>query len=147
MSLQSRLHDAQVLWQNDRHEGALISALIAVAATSRKRYPDRGKHNDRQAFEQFLTDASPGRISVEYRGECQPIEHIFYKFLRCQLVHEGELPVDIEITENDGLSFRAGGRPEFVLKVSRGWFHFLIRCVEAAKENQGLFVGDSAKGG
>jgi very-short-patch-repair endonuclease len=36
------------------------------------------------------------KLIIEYHGECHPIEHIFYKWFRCQLVHEGELSIDIE---------------------------------------------------
>lgn len=90
MSLKARVQDAVMLWENGRMEGAFLCALIAVAATARRRYPDRNKVKDRDAFERFLTDAMSVRLSVEYRGECHPIEHILYKWLRCELVHEGD---------------------------------------------------------
>jgi hypothetical protein len=38
------------------------------------------------------------------------------------------------------LSVRAGGAPEFVLKVSEGWFDHLIRAVVGAPENKDLFA-------
>lgn len=71
-----------------------------------------------------------------------PIEHIFYKWFRCELVHEGGLPIDIEFMPDDKpglLSVRAGGSPDFVLKVSEGWFHHLISAVIVAPENAGFF--------
>jgi hypothetical protein len=37
------------------------------------------------------------------------------------------------------LSVRAGGAPEFLLKVSEGWFHHLVGAVVRAPENRGLF--------
>lgn len=136
-----------MLWENGRLEGAFLSALIAVAATSRRRYQDRQAVRDREAFERFLTDAMSVRLSVEYRGECHTIEHIFYKWLRCELVHEGGLPVDIEFMAEDGLSVRAGGAPEYVLKISRGWFHHLLNSVAGAPENRDLFPSARADGG
>jgi hypothetical protein len=142
MSLRARVEDAQLLWRNGRRDGAFLSALVAVAATSRKRFADRKAVTDRDAFERFLEAAHSVRLSVEYRGECHPIEHIFYKWFRCELVHEGGLPIDIEFMPDDEpglLSVRAGGAPEFVLKVSEGWFHHLVSAVITAPENRDLF--------
>jgi len=96
MAVSDRIEDAKLLWKHGHREGAFLAALIAVAATSRKRFPDRKANTDREAFERFLEEANSVRLSVEYRGECHPIEHVFYKWFRCQLVHEGELPIDIE---------------------------------------------------
>ena len=133
--IRSRIDDAILLWEKGRHEGAFLNALIAVAAIARKRYP---KTKDREAFEQFLKDSHTARLSVEYRGECYPIEHIFYKWLRCHLVHEGEIPIDIQFTQdtqNGLMSVRAGGAPEFILKIGTGWFHHMISFVVQASEN------------
>jgi len=140
MSLRDRVEDAMLLWENGRREGALLVALIAVAATARRRFPDR---RDCDAFDGFLQSAHSVRLSVEYRGECHGIEHIFYKWFRCELVHEGGLPIDIQFMPDDqpdALSVRAGGAPEFILKVSEGWFHHLIGSVVRAPENTELFA-------
>jgi hypothetical protein len=59
MSIRDRLDDARVLYANGRRDGALLSALIAVAATSRRRYHDA---TDRQAFIRFLLDEHPALI-------------------------------------------------------------------------------------
>ncbi len=124
-------------------EGAFLNVLIAVAATARRRYPDRKAVGDRESFERFLETSHTVRLSVEYRGECYPVGHIFYKWFRCQLVHEGGLPVDIEFMPDDtpgSMSVRAGGEPEFVLKVSHGWFHHLVGAVVNAHEEKGVAV-------
>ncbi|MGD1277429.1 MAG: hypothetical protein ABR964_09415 [Tepidisphaeraceae bacterium] len=142
MSVQARVDDALLLWKSGRREGAFLTALVAVAATARKRFPDRKAVGDRDAFERFLRTAHSVRLSAEYRGECHPIEHIFYKWFRCELVHEGELPIDIEFMADDDprhLSVRAGGAPEFVLKVSESWFHHLIGTIVGAPENRDVF--------
>jgi hypothetical protein len=142
MSIEARIEDALLLWKTGRREGAFLAALVAVAATSRKRFSDRKRVTDRNAFERFLQAAHSIRLSVEYHGECQPIEHIFYKWIRCELVHEGGWPVDIEfftLEEPGCLSARAGGKPEFVLKLSTSWFQHLIDAVTTAPENKGLF--------
>jgi len=130
------------LWENGRQEGAFLSALVAVAATSRRRFPNRKVVSDREAFEWFVSAAHTVHLSVEYRGEVHPIEHVLYKWLRCELVHEGEVPFDIAFMPDDypgSLSVRAGGVPEFVLKFSHGWLHHLVGAVVAAPENGDLF--------
>ncbi len=119
-----------------------MSALVAVAATARRRFPDRKAVRDCEAFERFLSSAHSVRLSVEYHGEAHPIEHIFYKWLRCELVHEGGLPIDIEFMpdpEPGALGVRAGGSPEYILKLSNGWFEHLIGAVVGAPENTADF--------
>jgi hypothetical protein len=70
---------------------------------------------------------------VEYRGRLWAIEQIFYKWFRCEIVHGGGLPVDIDFMEDAGadqLIVRAGGAPEYKLLVSPGWFQQLIAWAE-----------------
>jgi hypothetical protein len=139
--IRNRIDDAILLWDKGRQEGAFLSALIAVAATARKRYPET---RDREAFEQFLRDSHTVTLSVEYRGECQPIEHVFYKWLRCQLVHEGGIPVDIQFMQDvqpGSMTVRAGGAPEYILKIGTGWFHHMIGSVVKAPENSDQYPG------
>jgi hypothetical protein len=145
--LEARVADARFLWANGRREGAFLIAVIAVAATARRRFPDRKAVGDRQAFERFLETAHSVRLSVEFRGACEAIEHVLYKWFRCELVHEGELPIDIEFMQSEPnvLSVRAGGKPDFVLKLSEGWFDHLINAVVTAPENAGLFGEDAAQ--
>lgn len=142
MSLRARIEDAVLLWQHGHREGALLSALVAVAATARRRFTDRKGVGDGAAFERFLSSAHSVRLSVEYRGEAHPIEHIFYKWLRCELVHEGGLPFDIEFMPDPkpgALSVRAGGAPDYILKISNGWFTHLVEAVIGAPENTAEF--------
>jgi hypothetical protein len=144
MSIRARVEDAILLWKSGRKEGAFLNALVGVAAASRRRFPDRKSVGDREAFVQFLEAARSGHISVEYRGECLPIEQVFYKWIRCQLVHEGELPEDIEFMPDavpGTYSLRAGGSPEYILKVSEWWFHYLITAIISAPENAAEFQG------
>lgn len=144
MSIQDRIEDSLFLWENNRREGAFLSVLTAVAATARRRYPDRKKIGDREAFEKFVSTASSVRIlGVEFRGELHSIERILYKWLRCELVHEGGVPVDIRFTNNGdprSRGIRAGGAPEYVLELTEGWFHFLISIVVSAEENESDFA-------
>lgn len=143
MSIISRIDDAMVLWDSGRLEGAFLSALAAVAATSRRQFPDRKAVNDREAFERFLAGTSSTRITVEYRGEFHSVEHVLYKWLRCELVHEGGIPIDIQFmpdSEPDSRTIRAGGAPEYILKISHGWFHHLIKAVIKSPVNADEFT-------
>jgi hypothetical protein len=137
-----RVADAMLLWTNGHLKGAFLMALVGVAATARKRYPAGRGASDREAFVRFLESAHSVRLSVEFRGECQPIEHIFYKWFRCELVHEGDVPYDVEFMDSEALEVRAGGAPEFVLKISHGWFNHFIGAVVTAPENAGLFASN-----
>ena len=47
MSLRDRIVDAELLWRNGRTEGALLSILLAVEVTARKRYPRGTKSKTR----------------------------------------------------------------------------------------------------
>jgi hypothetical protein len=124
--LRERVDDALVLWNGGRREGAFLIALIAVAARARRDSPP--PIPDRESFERFIRAHFSVRISVEFRGQLEPLERIFYKWLRCELVHDGGLPVDVSFTKSSGdgeLSVRAGGAPDYVLLVSPSWFHKL----------------------
>ncbi|MDD5773438.1 MAG: hypothetical protein PHX78_08265 [bacterium] len=127
MSIRARIEDALLLYQNERYEGAFLNALIAVAATARREYPDNSR--DRECFENLLDKKWRGVLKVEFRGELQTIPHIFYKWFRCELVHEGELPFDVQFIKTDNMSVRAGGKLEYILKISHGWFKWLINSV------------------
>ncbi len=139
MSIRNRIDDALFLWSNDRFEGAFLSALVAVAGTSKLLFPKKG---DKDAFEDFLQQGIFQRVSVEYLDGIHPAYHIFYKWFRCELVHEGGLPNDIKFMPDSTLGsvgIRAGGAPEKILKISYGWFHELIRVVVNAPINKNDF--------
>jgi hypothetical protein len=117
MGISDRTEDAVFLWQQGRRESALLLACVAVAARARSKYP---QEKDREGFVHLLQDARLPRVRVEFRGELQD-----------ELVHNAAIPVDILIDDElgDGLSLRAGGAPEYVLKLSPGWFGFpSLRC-------------------
>ena len=132
MRIKDRLDDAQILWKNNRLDGAFLNILIAVASASRKKFP-KDKFTDKDAFINFIKSFGGPRIKVEYRGECYEMEYIFYKWVRCELVHEGDIPIDIQFfpEENgDGFIVRAGGFPEYTLKLSKNWFWYFFKKVE-----------------
>ena len=139
MSIRNRYDDALALYQLGRFDGFLLSALVAAAATARRETPDHAV-GDRETFEAFLakSDACQRVLSVEFRGEQHSIPHIFYKWLRCELVHEGGIPFDIEFIgePQDGrLSLRAGGAPNYVLQLSHGWLFEILHLVRTSPAN------------
>ncbi len=138
MSIRARIEDAILLYRNERYEGAFLNALVAVAATARREDPARYL-GDRECFVTFLDKKWRGIIKVEFRGELHTIPHIFYKWFRCNLIHEGELPIDVQFIKTDDMTVRAGGAPEYILKISHGWIHWLIDSVTNAPCNANEF--------
>jgi hypothetical protein len=124
---QARIDDALLLWREGHREGAFLLAIVAVVVRARQDFPKPMREGE--SFRRFVESQFRMRWSVEYRGKQVPVEDIFYKWFRCEIVHKGGLPVDlnfIEDAEPNELSVRAGGAPEYVLLVSPGWFDQLI---------------------
>jgi hypothetical protein len=142
MSVRDRIEDSKLLFNAGRLEGALISALIAVAATSRKRYPDRSSIGDRRAFERFLEDERPTlsggkEVRIELNGEHHTLENILYRFIRSYLVHEGELEEHVSFEYGDFLFDKRGTTDYFTF--SSELVLRLAYIVEMAPENKGVF--------
>lgn len=130
-SSDERVEDALRLWDQGRREGAFFLAIVAVIIRAKRAYP---KAAEGDAFRLFVESQFGPRLSIEFRGKPWPIERIFYKWFRCEIVHQGGLPVDIRFMESaapDELAVRAGGPPEYVLLVSPGWFRKLAEWARA----------------
>jgi hypothetical protein len=126
-------------------ENALIQTLIAVAATSRKRYPTK---TDRQRFEAFLQDElAPkiqpntaivgGSMKVACGDELLDLEDVLYAIVRCGLLHEAGVPPLVTFVQRNG--FYVQPRSD-TLEIGRGVVDVLIRIVKEAPENADLFV-------
>lgn len=141
MSIQDRIAKADADFAAGDYDNALIQVLIAVAATSKKRYPNYG---DRKAFESFLaSDFGPslgiggGYIAISYRGNDESVEHIIYKYLRCKHFHEAEGAPDIVLVPpTTSLVIKPSSEQ---LEVSYYLIDRLMYVVENASENIGLF--------
>ena len=147
MSVRDRIIDAQLLYANGRKEGALLSALIAVAATSRKRFPI-GTKRDGDAFTSFLAEELPKVIrvkhfNVKFRNEMILLQDLLYKFVRCNLAHEAELPEDIKFEESDRLRVKVDVD---CITFSDGLIDVLATVVSNAKENCSEFREAKASG-
>jgi hypothetical protein len=148
MSIRERLEDAQVLWNNDRRQGAWIQVLIAAAATSKLRF---AQQSDGDAFRQFIREvtptivegvspAVPGGIRVILNAESLAqieLAQVVYKHLRCNLLHEAVMPADVRLSESrmvDGklVADFQGGSP---LVIPDFWVLHLAKAVASAPEN------------
>lgn len=170
MSIREQVEDADFLERNGRHIGALTMLLLAVAASSRLTFPtgtqsttEPGKPmSDGEAFKLFLggrirkilfgdfggPDAGDTGIGVEFRGEQHDVAQILYKFYRCELVHDGHLPEDVEFVSPGGLSpsmtissgvtnVTISSRGKMVLDY--GWLALLKKAVTHARCNGSEF--------
>ena len=147
MGIKDRIVDAQILYANGRKEGALLSVLIAVAATSRKRYPS-GTKKDSDAFTSFLAEELPkvtGIINwnVNFRYNMILLQDLLYKFVRCNLTHEAELPEDIVFEEGNTLKVCVEDNK---ITFSDYLIDVLATVVRNAEENSSEFMEAKASG-
>jgi hypothetical protein len=148
MSIENRLLDASELYKLGRHEGALLSVLIAAAATARRRYPHGIEKKEVNAFRRFLRDELSRWGCVcqfSFHGRCIPLDEFLYGFLRNHLAHEATMHSDVVFTagpSETSMKIKVEGTPErFVIPYTL--VRFLGYCVSRATENQG--ISDRAK--
>lgn len=166
MSIREQVEDASFLAQNGRYVGALTTLMLATAASSRRTFPKGTKSrakpkeemSDREAFTLFLggrirkflfgdyggPDEGTSGISVGFRGAQHDVAFILYKYYRCELVHDGELPEDVEFSApnqpaaglsigNRGLQVSIGTGNKMVL--DHGWIGLLQEAIRGARCN------------
>ncbi len=152
MSIKERVIDAEALWRAGRKEGAWVLALVAAAATARKRYPRPMK--DRESFMGFIRDITPiliyGKPSVGRQPQIVygtlPLEQIIYEDMRCKLVHEGHIEDTVRLAESsvvDGnltATFRVA-TPTSPHEFPDFWALHVLKAVREAPENKALFAG------
>jgi hypothetical protein len=152
MSIRERLLDARLLYANGHYSGALLTSLVAVAATSRKRYPQPTR--DSVAFTSFAAsargwiacgvDAQQGAVQMFYRGKLWGIEDVLYSFMRCELAHEGALPADVRFVPGIPGSLTFGLKDGGIL-FSYHLLDNLALAVMNAKENAALFTEEEKR--
>ena len=147
MSVADEVRNAKLLYKAGAPVGALTSLLIAVAGTSRKRYPQSMCSSDGVAFKRFLHDEMvSGRffgpdieaaISIPWKGVPTPFEDIL-SGVRCSLLHEAGLGGDVvrdPTVDPKSLVLRISDEGEFVFQDTL--LKNLQVCVQNAKENVG----------
>jgi hypothetical protein len=166
MTIREQVQDASFLAQHGRYIGALTTLMLAVAASSRRTFPKGTKSrekpkeemSDREAFTLFLggrirkilfgdygaPDAGTSGISIAFRGKQHDVALILYKYYRCELVHDGELPEDVEFvaTKQPAPGITIGNRNLQVLigsganlALDHGWIELLVEAVTNARCN------------
>ena len=154
MSVRERLEDAVLLWQGGRKHGAWIQVLIAAAATSRQRFPTM---KDGEAFRAFVREVTPtivdgtsppipGGISIVFKAESgkdMTLDQVFYKHLRCNLLHEALIAPEIRFSDSQVSGGKLvaelrGGSP---LTLPDFWVLHLAKAVAAAPENSATCAG------
>jgi len=151
MSIRARIEDAEMLWKQGRKEGAWVLALVAAAATSRKRYPRPVRDNE--AFKSFIRDVLPTLMfgkpldantpNPRIVFDQTPVEDIVYEHLRCNLVHEAAPNSQISFSESKLVDGKlqaqlAVGSPNVIPDF---WVLHLIKAVREAPENAAEFDG------
>jgi hypothetical protein len=170
MSIKQQVEDAVFLAKNKRHLGALTNLMLAVAASSRKAFPkDKIKSlkdpqkmmGDAEAFTLFLggrirkilfgdfggPDNGNSGICVNFKGKQLDLAYILYKYYRCELVHEGELPEDIEFSPLSEAKNMSISNSSYSVSISSGntmnldygWIDLLVNAVTHARCNGEIF--------
>ena len=132
MSIQDRVEDADFSGRTKRREEALLSVLVAVAATARKTFPQIT--GDQAKLEAFMKTRT--RLDRQYRVPRTPVDLgppiSQMASGRTRPHHTARLPVDLRIVDGfsdpNSCSVRAGA-PEHTVLLSPGWYHFLTRAV------------------
>lgn len=160
MSIKAQVEDAVFLAKSQRFVGALTALMLAIAASSRRVFP-RGTNSvekpkeemgDREAFTLFLggrirkllfghlggPETGNSGISVRFKGKQYDLAYILYKYYRCELIHNGELPENIEFApsqhpEPGRLAVSISSGEKMILDY--GWIDLLINAVVYAECN------------
>ncbi len=151
MSIRTRLEDARLLAEHLHWEGALLSVLVAIAATARRRFPlstpsrahPRKTMGDAEAFKTFAAEALSRVIvgpepTVTFQGAVRPLSEVLYTWMRCTLAHEAELPPDLRfapdyVAGSVGINTRPG--PPEHIEVTHSLVVMLADLVAQAPEN------------
>ncbi len=172
MNIRQKVDDVIFLLTSQRYEAALTILLVAIAASSRCVFPKKltksfknpkDTMRDGEAFELFLggqltrvmrdpecsNEYGCSGFKIGFRGEEHFVESIFYKYYRCELFHEGALPLDVLLMPEGPLDASAstGAIKLYSDKVvlNAAWFNVLIECVAGAECNLDSFGRTKAK--
>jgi hypothetical protein len=159
MSVTDRIDDARILYSQGRRHGSLLSVLIAVTATARKRFPpntpsraDSSKPmGDIEAFSTFLHDEL-GRMNVpvdsplQFRGRATTFEMLLYRFVRNELAPKADQAIEIQFHPATGDAVEIEVIDDQLI-LSDNILDRLGRTVTQSPENQSLFTHPSQPAG
>ncbi len=135
---QARLEDAVLLAEAGRYEGALLMLLVAMSATSRKRYPESEEPSPGKAFKKFVDDSRRHLFGLEAAlqesGSTQSLGDFLWNALRCALEHEGQLSPEHHPVRPDVVVTLAGNKTEGI-GLTTSMFYSLEKAVARSREN------------
>lgn len=88
MTIRKRYDEARRLMALGEWEASLVIALVATAGAASNRSKRLGEDKgDKQKFVEYIR----GLVSIHFTGIGKDIsgEEILYKYLRCELIHDG----------------------------------------------------------
>lgn len=154
-TLKNLIEEAELNWQQGKKEIALLHTLLAVAATSKKRYPSL---KEGESFKKFISEVSiiimTGKspssqkivhFSLGDRGSGIYLEDILYKEYFCNMKHEAKLPTIVKLSD----SIIVDGKYVATLKVGDKnnpheipdfYILHLIKAIKESPENLNLFT-------
>jgi hypothetical protein len=152
MSVNDRIDDARVLYYQGRRQGSLLSVLIAVTATARKRFPPSTPSRtdptkpmgDIEAFTTFLHEEL-GKLNValdrplQYHGRPTTLEMLLYRLVRNELAPKGESQLEVQFHPASGEAVEIDVVDEQLL-FSDNLLDRLGRTVTQAPENASVFA-------
>ncbi len=134
---------------------ALIQVCIAIDSTSKKEFHGKIKRRPSlryKAFikkhQAFITKVAMGKLEIAGPirfqmsesdvADYKTMEDILYKIVRCSLLHEGELPKQVEITNKNVLGITSEGKFLFSLNLIMA----LIMAVVGSEVNANQRIPD-----
>ena len=158
MSVTDRIDDARVLYSQGRRHGSLLSVLIAVTATARKRFPpatpsriDPSKPmGDIEAFTTFLHEELskmnvPLDRPLQLRGRPITLEMLLYRLVRNELAPKSDQALEVQFHPAAGDAVEVDVVDDQLI-VSDNLLDRLGRTVTQAPENLALFVRPAQPG-
>lgn len=152
MSVTDRIDDARILYSQGRRHGSLLAVLIAVTATSRKRFPlntpsrtDPSKPmGDIEAFTTFLHEELgklnvPVDRSLQYHGRPTTLEMLLYRLVRNELAPKADSSLEIQFHPASGDAVEVDVVDDQLL-ISDNLLDRLGRTVTQAPENSAAFT-------
>lgn len=125
MPIGDRIKEAIDKMQQRDIVNSLIQISIAIDATAKKIYP-KLKTSKRCKFflrdnQSFITRIAFGLLEIKgplifaFDGQdgkthIKTLEEILYHLVRCSLIHEGDLPNEVEFTDSNSIGVTKGGK-------------------------------------
>lgn len=146
MAISDRIHEAISKFDNTDYINALIQISIAIDATGKKVFPGkktsvRSKKYIRNNID-LISIAAFGivefqgalKLKLSNSGKPKSIEDVMYSLVRCSLLHEGDLPSQVEVTTKSIIEVTEEGVFLLSSRLIWGMIISVIACPENINE-------------